>query len=519
MRRGAVLTAAVMAAVVFFALLTLPPSPRRLPLGMADAALAQRTVRGAFHIHTTRSDGAEDKAAIAAAAARAGLQFAIFSDHGDATRPADPPAYLHGVLCLDGVEISTNGGHYVALGISAAPYPLGGEAAAVVEDVRRLGGFGVAAHPDHTVRELAWTGGPARADGLEWLNLDAEWRTERSTALARTLIGYFMRPAPAIAALLDRPAATLDRWDAESDRRRIVALAAADAHGGARAGRDRDEPGVPFGPSYEASFGVVSNRVLLQAPFSGAPVADAEALVAAIRRGAVYSVIDAISPDVLVDFGADGPRVTSDTLPGTIATIKTPGGARRIEITTTGAPGTPPVPWVVTNFAYPSGQPAEDLPAALAPTTSPGLAVGSWRVEHEPTSTGAVSERPGGFDVAFQLGAGDRRSQFVAAAADLAPNPAYDTLTFLGRASRPMRVSVQLRFPSSERRWVSSVYLDPTERTLIVPVASMHPAERDGGPMPPPQTARSILFVVDLINARPGEAGEFSISDIRAGRR
>ena len=31
------------------------------------------------------------------------------------------------VLCLDGVEISTTGGHYLALGMTAAPYPLAGE--------------------------------------------------------------------------------------------------------------------------------------------------------------------------------------------------------------------------------------------------------------------------------------------------------------------------------------------------------------------------------------------------------
>ena len=61
-----------------------------------------------------------------------------------------------GVLCLDAVEISTNSGHYVAIGLPQAPYRLGGDAAAVVEDVRRLGGFGIIAHPDSAKRELAW---------------------------------------------------------------------------------------------------------------------------------------------------------------------------------------------------------------------------------------------------------------------------------------------------------------------------------------------------------------------------
>ena len=62
------------------------------------------------------------------AAARAGLKFVVFTDHGDATATPEPPAYRSGVLCLDAVEISTAGGHYIALDMPTAPYPLGGEA-------------------------------------------------------------------------------------------------------------------------------------------------------------------------------------------------------------------------------------------------------------------------------------------------------------------------------------------------------------------------------------------------------
>src|SRR5689334_2812532 len=136
MKKVALVTAALLVAVIFFLLLTLPPRPVRMASG-ADPDRAQRTIAGAYHIHSNRSDGAAGKDAIAAAAERAGLKFIILTDHGDGTRPPDPPAYLHNVLCLDGVEISTNGGHYVALDMPPAPYPLGGEPVAVVEDVKR----------------------------------------------------------------------------------------------------------------------------------------------------------------------------------------------------------------------------------------------------------------------------------------------------------------------------------------------------------------------------------------------
>src|SRR4030095_2243600 len=112
------------AAVIFFLLATLPPQPRQTNVTVSPE-LMRRTVSGAYHIHSTRSDGAHDKDAIAAAASRAGLAFIILTDHGDGMRTPDPPAYLHGVLCLDAVEISTTGGHYGALALGPATEPLG----------------------------------------------------------------------------------------------------------------------------------------------------------------------------------------------------------------------------------------------------------------------------------------------------------------------------------------------------------------------------------------------------------
>src|SRR5471032_2104325 len=127
------MTAALVAAVAVFAALTVPSRHLVLPAA-TDGAIA-----GIIHVHTSRSDGLSSHDEIAAAAARAGLKFLVFTDHGDATRTPDPPTYRSGVLCLDGVEISTSGGHYVVLDMPASPYPLAGESRDVVEDVRRLG--------------------------------------------------------------------------------------------------------------------------------------------------------------------------------------------------------------------------------------------------------------------------------------------------------------------------------------------------------------------------------------------
>src|SRR3954466_5618697 len=221
MKKVRLLTAAIVVAVFFFLLATLPPLPARLNVGI-DPDLMRRTVRGAYHIHSSRSDGAADKDAIAAAASRAGLAFIILTDHGDGTRVPDAPEYLHGVLCVDAVEISTNGGHYVALDMRPSPYPLGGEPEAVVEDVKRLGGFGIAAHPDSPRPELAWRDWSAPIDGLEGLRADSEWRDETRARLTRAFFDYLVRPGPALATMLDRPVTTLERWDMLSAHRPVV---------------------------------------------------------------------------------------------------------------------------------------------------------------------------------------------------------------------------------------------------------------------------------------------------------
>ena len=117
MKKVLLLTAALVAAVLVWIRATLPP--QRLTLAKAGDG----TIAGLLHIHTNRSDGLSSPDDVAAAAARAGLKFIVFTDHGDATRTPDPPQYRAGVLCIDGVEISTNGGHYIAIDMPASPYP------------------------------------------------------------------------------------------------------------------------------------------------------------------------------------------------------------------------------------------------------------------------------------------------------------------------------------------------------------------------------------------------------------
>jgi hypothetical protein len=529
-RRTIAWTLIACAAVSVLLFFLTPPAPARVETGGWDD-LAARTVAGAYHVHTTRSDGHGDKTAVAAAAARAGLRFVILTDHGDGTRPPDPPEYLHGVLMIDAVEISTDNGHYVALDMPRAPYPLGGAGDAVVEDVHRLGGFGVAAHPDSPKAALRWTDTTAPVDGIEWLNADSEWRDEGRGRLVRAGITYFFRPAASLATLLDRPA-TLGRWDALLRTRRVIGLAGSDAHGGP--GRRVEDPSRTFFstlgmPSYDASFRELGIRAVLQGPLAGTAAEDARAILDAIRKGSVFSVIDALASPALLDFHAapSGSTVTlavRATLPrGAELVLIGPGGelargagelrrevpadrpaAYRVEARLAGAPGAPPVPWLVSNpiivGRLETAPPSEPVPAPARDGQFP------WRIEKDPASS-AILRTPGtSAELEYHLADGARASQFVALASDLHAQT-FGGIRLTASADRPARIGVQVR-TADGRRWGRSYYVDPAGTAIEARLSEFRPIGDPAAPgMTPSESLSSVLVVVDLTNALPGHTG------------
>ena len=216
-----------MAAVLVFVSRSTSPLPTTSAADAAGHTAARRLSRS----HDTVRRSARPRAvALRGLASRAEVRHLHrpWRRHG----PPQPPEYLHGVLCVDGVEVSTNQGHYVALGIGSRRI----RSAEMPTRWRRMspgsGGFGIAAHPFSDARELAWGGldGPARRHRMA----ERRQRMARRThaALARALIGYLARPAGALASLLDRPVAALAKRDDLAARRHIVAVAGHDAHGG-----------------------------------------------------------------------------------------------------------------------------------------------------------------------------------------------------------------------------------------------------------------------------------------------
>lgn len=541
LRSLALVAAAVLTALCGFVGVTLPPRTASLA-----ATVPPTIVFGAYHIHTNRSDGSGTPDDVALDASRAGLAFVVLTDHGDATRAPDAPVYRHGVLCIDGVEINTSAGHLVALGIDhAAPYPLAGDARDVLDDVHRLGGWGIVAHPDSPNPDLRWRMWNVPYDGVEWLNADSEWRGKKASVLAGTALRALVRPPEAIASLFARPSRTLQRWDAATEARPIVGLAAVDAH--ARFDWRPAEPRAATlvaRPRYEDMFRALVQAVVLDRPLSGQAADDAARVGAALRGGHTYSSVRAFAQPAVLDFFAMqsggttpmggrlidmGPMVLHagvEGVPDANVVVLHDGsvvarGKGKVEVTSPPSPGAYraevyypgfSVPWIVSNPIYadlPTAPPS--VVASSVPRAALPIAVDAgWRTENDNASTASIRTDGHGVELTYALGGGPSAGQYAAAVTEVSAAEAFDGMTLVAHADRPTRVSVQVRFLGGQR-WRRSVYLDETTRTISFPLEEFEPADPASVLRPTAARIRSVLVVVDTLNTRPGTRGVVTV--------
>ena len=544
---------------------SLPPAARTVRLDTfpaPDPTAIGTVLRGAFHVHSRWSDGSGSVDEIAAAAAAAGLDFVVLTDHGDATT-ARPPTRRDGVLVIEGVEITTDGGHYVALGLPAAPYPLGGDPRGVVEDVRRLGGFGVAAHPTSPRPALAWSDWSLPVDGIEWINGDSQWRDDGLPGLLRAAGGYWFRAPESLASLLARPERALAHWDALAAERPIVGLGALDAHARLPLGNDGDGYGGGIDlrfPGYEETFRTLAIRVEFDLPLAGDAAADGAALIRQLRAGRTYTAVDALASPVRFNYAgrtSDGSRVRMGerappdrdlTLTVSVAgpadaiirllrngrvvaekagytLAHTAAGAEpasyRVEVALPAAPGRPPVPWITSNPIYVGGSAATAVaPKKTAPWWPPPG--GPWRIERRPDARVMLEATPDGLRFAFTLG--DSAASYAAAARTLPPAALADAAAFRFEveATQPMRASLQLRSAGDDGpswRWRRSFYAGPERRVVHARIDEFVPAWPQVPARPDLAAADALLLVVDTVNTRPGTSGVLAVGALRVASR
>jgi hypothetical protein len=177
------------------------------------------------------------------------------------------------------------------------------------------------------------------------------------------------------------------------------------------------------------------------------------------------------------------------------------------------------MPWIVTNPIYVLERPSPlviDRPFTVtkrAAIDDPGS------IEKDSSSTATLTRESGVWTLQYQLGDGERAGQYAAISLPLPANlDGLDVLRFNVRTATPSRVSVQLRFSAhGGARWARSVYVTPqtSEATIIL---KQFKSVEDTSPMPPLPSASSLLFVIDLTNAKPGQTGTLQISDVIFGQ-
>ncbi|WP_205520360.1 PHP domain-containing protein [Pyxidicoccus caerfyrddinensis] len=203
---------------------------------------APRWVRGAYHVHTTRSDGRGSPGEVARAAREAGLDFVVLTDHNDFKPPA--PAWVDGVLLVPGVEISTSSGHLAAFGMER---PLEGvrqwmPPGDAVKAVAAAGGTAVLAHPVQQRNPWKDDASAREAPGFELYSADTFFRQAVSNPVRRLLpaVGaYLGNPGHGVMLLATPEPEPGARFLELSRERPRIAFCAHDAHGL---------------PSYEAVF-------------------------------------------------------------------------------------------------------------------------------------------------------------------------------------------------------------------------------------------------------------------------
>ena len=144
--------------------------------------------RGDLHVHSVHSDGRDALPEVLAAAREAGLDFFASTEHNTSSAGLEWGRHVPGdFLVVNGEEVTTRGGHWLALGIPAGAWVdwryrvQDGAFPEHAARVRELGGLVVAAHPFSPFSGTTWTFGYDDVDAMEVWN--GPWTLDDQTAV------------------------------------------------------------------------------------------------------------------------------------------------------------------------------------------------------------------------------------------------------------------------------------------------------------------------------------------------
>ncbi len=248
---------------------------------------------GVIHVHTNASCGSGSLPQVITAAKQADLSFVAITDHNltlsDAeVAAADPPEFA----VIDGEEVSTASGHFLALGVSDSRWHRGSgfNARTLMASSRSHGAVNFIAHP-FGLRDRWSDWGASDYDGIEIFNDDAVWRKNKVFDIAIAALLYPVNSRLALLRLARTPSDNLAKWDELSAQRPVAGICGSDAHANVLV----NQWSIARFPSYLSVFSLARQHVLL--PDHADPdKASADAILAAIKAGNSFCAVDALSP-------------------------------------------------------------------------------------------------------------------------------------------------------------------------------------------------------------------------------
>lgn len=251
---------------------------------------------GNLHIHTLYSDGEAYHADVAQAAANAGLDFIVVTDHNLWVK--GPEGYHDGVLALVGEEVHNTrrwpqANHLLVYGAEAEMSQCAPDPQRLIDAVRERGGLAFIAHPyDYALKLRREPGVPWvdwAVDGFHGLEI-WNYMSEFKARVPNKLLGLWYAYKPHLA-IRGPFKATLNVWDQLlASGRHITGLGNADAHATPMSAGPLRRVVFP----YTYLFRCVNTHLLLDDGLTGQVEHDRHSIYAALAKGRAWVGYDLI---------------------------------------------------------------------------------------------------------------------------------------------------------------------------------------------------------------------------------
>jgi len=265
--------------------------------------LSLQEIEGAYHIHTTFSDGRKSIDKIAKLAAQSSLDFIILTDHGNPNYESlRSQGWKEGVLVLAGSELSVSRGHLVGLNFNPPAHPFSQNAEEAVYEIQSSGGFSIIAHP---YSKANWTWGEfVDYSGIEIINANSMLKKNIIPSLPY-LPALLLKPKYALLKMLDNPLRNLKKWDELNRLHPIYGYFSIDAH-------------ILYRPLLSLFHLHLSLRKALPTGFEAA----SNQVYRALKKGRFYNAIDTAAQAKGFRFwGEEGKRII---MMGSTAKLRSP---------------------------------------------------------------------------------------------------------------------------------------------------------------------------------------------------